>query len=65
MTDDQILSLTREAGWNGICSEIIGVDRRKSIFTPTNIEQIRAFVRLVMRTRQTSFSDTKIDNHAP
>lgn len=52
MTDEELINLTRNAGWNGICTELVGPTQKKSIFTPTSIEQIRYFVELVVRVRR-------------
>jgi hypothetical protein len=52
MTDEELINLTRNAGWNGICMELVGPTQKKSIFTPTTIEQIRCFVELVVRARR-------------
>lgn len=52
MTDEELINLTRNAGWNGICTELIGPTQKKSIFTPTSIDQIRCFVELVVRARR-------------
>jgi len=52
MTDEELINLTRNAGWNGICTELVGPTQKKSIFTPTSLEQIRYFVELVVRVRR-------------
>ena len=47
MTQDEIIEMTREAGWSGIYSSWTSPTNRTSLTVPVTMQQIEAFANLV------------------
>ena len=47
MTQEEIIEMTREAGWSGIYSSWTSPTNRTSLTVPVTMQQIEAFAKLV------------------